>query len=74
MPMLSSPSSAVYDGDSFWVFDSGSGIRFRDDASKVDATLVADSTSPNFMPSATDGHGLFMVVYLKSAPTRVRAS
>jgi MYXO-CTERM domain-containing protein len=67
-PSLSAPSSAVYSGSSFWLFDSGNGIRIRDDASVVDTTPVGGYQ----IASASDGHGVIMALYLVGNDARGR--
>jgi MYXO-CTERM domain-containing protein len=71
-PTLSSPDSAVYDGNSFWVFDTGGGTRIRDDASVVDTTLVGDSAYTYDPKAATDGHGVILAVYPVGTDLRAR--
>jgi MYXO-CTERM domain-containing protein len=75
---LAYPSSALYDGASFWVFDSGNGIRFRDDATIVDTTpVVAEDAQTasdinSAMAAATDGQGHILVVYPVGRDFRAR--
>lgn len=65
--------SVVYDGASFWAFDNnGKGTRFRDDATAVDSTLVADMSSNYYLPSATDKLGDLLVMYPVGTDARAR--
>jgi MYXO-CTERM domain-containing protein len=61
-PGTTNVTSAIYDGASFWVFESGNGMRVRDDGTVVDTTPIADMGT-YWIGAVGDGFGDFLAVY-----------